>query len=172
MRFSYLSIAEAVTVAAPEKINALGFGLRRFLAASFPTLLNAVLVAQVEASLEELGVHKVRFAIGGPGRKQRIVAEGTVELEDREGFDLRRPLTWTAQIPLTGLPIEEPGAYRVSATFGNVRASYVFVVDQLPQADEGSGDEQPSEGSQPSPPAERRRQTGSRTQAKARGRSR
>ena len=131
------------------------------------------MVAQVEASIEELGVHKVRFAITGPGRKQRVVAEGTVELEGREGFDLRRPLTWTGQVPLTGFPIEKPGAYRVSAMFGKVRASYVFVVDQLPQTDEGSGDEQPStEGSQPSPPAGSQRQTGSRRQSKARGRSR
>jgi len=138
MRFAYLLIAEAVTVAAPEKVNALGLGVRRFLAPTFPTLLNAIVVAQVEASIEDLGIHNVRFSVIGPGRRARLLATGTVELDQREGFDLRRPLTWSAQVPITGFPIDKPGPYRVNAVFGKARANYVFVVDPLEPGAEGS----------------------------------
>lgn len=135
MRFVYFVMAEAASVTGQDKVNALGMGVRKFLAPTFPTLLNAVVLAQVEADVSELGKHPVKFTLRGPGRKRlRVLAEGETELEERAGFDLRRPLTLGFQLSLANLPVEEPGAYRLTARIGKATASYVFVVDPIDSA--------------------------------------
>lgn len=131
MRIAYLTLAEAATPAGPEKVNALGMGVRRFLARSFPTLLNAVILVQAEASADEVGVHPIKISLEAPDRPRGVLVVGEIELEERERFDLRRPLTWTAQVPLTGFPIERPGAYKLKVQVGRARAVYQFVVDAL-----------------------------------------
>ncbi len=139
MRIAYLTLAEAATSAGPEKVNALGMGVRRFLAPTFPTLLNAVVLVQAEASIEELGSHPIKFALKGPAGRPQSLIEGMIELEEREGFDSRRPLTWTAQVPLTALSIERAGGYELSVRVGKARAAYRFVVDEFEGYPEAPG---------------------------------
>ena len=143
MKIVLFQIVEAITHSPPDKLNVLGLGVRRFVAPSFPTFLNAVLVIQAEASMADIGAHRLRVALDFPDGKRRVIADGPVEIEERPGIDLRRPLILGAEVPLQAIPLEMAGAHRFRVTLGRVRAEYRFVIDAL----------EPSQaaGSEPSP---------------------
>ena len=127
MRMAYLVVADAANQGPSGKLNALGLGVRVINPTRLPAVVPLTILAQAEASSDELGEHPFKVSLEAPGRKVMTLVEDRLTVSERAADEAGLPIEFRAQV---GFPFvaEKAGKYIIRLEIGRLKASYPFLV--------------------------------------------